>query len=107
MRNNYEEHARGIQAKLLTRLHADTNQRYKDSQTEKRQQEAIPVDEDDTTVQIADPPTMTPMAEPEQSSPSRVSRWTNVDHAEIMAGQSLHNNQEKETRPSIDSVWNS
>jgi hypothetical protein len=49
-----EEHARGIQAKLLARLHKETTQQYKEVQTEHRQQEAIPMDDEDGPISTGD-----------------------------------------------------
>ena len=52
--DGYEEHARGIQAKLLSRLHMETKQKYKEAQSEERQQDAIPMDEDEGPISDGD-----------------------------------------------------
>jgi hypothetical protein len=84
--DGYEEHARGIQAKLLTRLHADTNQTYKDRQSAQRRNTAIPVDEEDSPHPPSPPlppsaATNDTVSPPEQA---KFTRWPNVDSTEIM-----------------------
>jgi hypothetical protein len=58
--DGYEEHARGIQAKLLTRLHTDIKQTYTETRDECRQNDAIPVDEEDIPLTLPDQPITQP-----------------------------------------------
>ena len=86
--DGYEEHARGIQAKLLARFHADLSQTYKEVTTSARQQEPIPVDDDDPS--LTQPPSK-PLPSPssaENTTPPvlKTTRWINVNHEEIRAG---------------------
>ena len=50
--DGYEEHARGIQAKLLARFHADLTQTHKEVQDVNRHKEAIPPDEEEDTTEL-------------------------------------------------------
>jgi hypothetical protein len=53
--DGYEEHARGIQAKLLARLHADLAQQCNAVQNTECQKEAISMDEDEAPSQTQAP----------------------------------------------------
>ena len=89
--DGYEEHARGIQAKLLSHLHMETKQKYKEAQSEERQQDAIPMDEDEGPISDGDnaSPSVNPAGDDNAYPHVRASRWkTNVDREEILAGHS-------------------
>jgi hypothetical protein len=79
--DGYEEHARGIQAKLLARFHADTIQKYTDARNMDRQQDAIPLDDDEPPALPSDPP-LFPTADDDTTHPAqKASRWIHVNPA--------------------------
>ena len=87
--NGYEEHARGLQAKLLTIFHTDLTATYKDTaRTERHNNQAIPVDEEEISGQAPNSDIKSIIQEPETHSPPKVSRWANVNQAAIRAGHS-------------------
>ena len=102
--DGYEEHARCIQAKLLSRLHLDITQKYKEVKNDARQQEAIvPVDDNEgSTVQLSDRILNPPHASKDKATPTQqtTSRWKNVDCMEILTGS----HTTTKTAPHVDTA---
>jgi hypothetical protein len=78
--DGYEEHARGIQAKLLARFHADLTQQYRDAKNMAGQNETIPVDDDDPPSTVPTPaPLPPPTADDTIQSGQKATRWIHVN----------------------------
>ena len=86
--DGYEEHARGIQAKLLARFHADMTQKYTEVHTMERQQAAIPLDEDEAPSLRTDPGVKSSTNEDDSTHPgqTKATRWIHVNPDEIKQG---------------------
>ena len=100
--DGYEEHARGIQAKLLDRFHADNTLKYTEARTMDRQQDAIPLDEDEPPLQPSDSPLLPTTPDEGTTHPvQKVRRWIHVNPDEIkQVGQRQpHIQTEKDVEP--------
>ena len=102
--DGYEEDAGGIQAKLLTRLHTDIKQTYTETQEECRQNDAIPVDEDNIPSTSPDQPMTQPSLSAPASVPPKASRWINVDHNDIMKGHTPSQDKQAVLHPEMTST---
>ena len=90
--DGYKEHARGIQAKLLARFHADLTQTYQEVTISDRQKEPITVDDDDPST--ANPPSqLLHSSQSEEKMPpvQKATRWIHVNQEEIRAGHQSSN----------------